>query len=454
MKIKKILMTAIVILGLGNVAFAGTFSDIAPNHWIYQKVEDMKNRGIISGFEDGTFRPQNPVTREQFASILEKTLEIRGTVGRSIRFEDVKDNRWSKKSIDAVAKYLTGYTVDGKYYFRPTEYAVREDMAVAVVKARGLENETPNYRVLNKFSDKELISEGLRKYVAIAVENGIMNGNANGTFNPLGSLTRAEVVALMYNVSDKVALDDIITNRKYEVDVWGANAKIYGNGMYEPGERVTVTVVPDDGYRYLRIQKAFDITEIDVQKKKNKVILTFKMPSRDAEINVKMEEIEQEEYEVDVWGANAKITGNGVYEPGEEVTIVVKPDKGYECLKVKSSTISIHELDIDKRSDRVIITFEMPEKDVEIELKIDKIEEEKYNVEVWGAHSTVYGNGEYAPGTNVTVIVVPDRGYKYKRVQRAFDIRAIKVVNLGDRVKITFKMPDRDARIDLKIVEE
>ena len=44
-----------------------------------------------------------------------------------------------------------------------------------------------------------------------------------------------------------------------------------------------------------RIQKAFDITEINVQKKSDRVILTFKMPNRDAEINVKMEELEEED---------------------------------------------------------------------------------------------------------------------------------------------------------------
>lgn len=453
MKIKKMLVMAAILLGLNNVAFAGTFSDIAPNHWIYQKVEDMKNRGIISGFEDGTFRPQNPVTREQFASILEKTLGLSGTTSTNIKFEDVNNNRWSKKSINAVAKYLTGYSVDGKYYFRPTEYAVREDMAVAVVKARGLEDETPNYKVLNKFSDKELISDGLRKYVAIAVENGIMSGNTNGTFNPLGSLTRAEVVALMYNVSDKVALDDIIKNQKYEVDVWGSNAKIYGNGMYESGEKVTVTVIPNEGYRYLRIQKAFDITAINVQKKSDRVILTFKMPNRDAEINVKMEEIEEEEYEVDVWGSNAKITGNGVYEPGEEVTITVTPNKGYKYLRIQSTTIPIRKIDVDKRSDKTILTFEMPDEDVEINVTMEKAEE-KYEVEVWGAHSTIYGNGTYTPGEQVTVIVIPDEGYKYLRIQKAFDVTALKVLNLGDRIMITFRMPSRDADIDLKIVEK
>lgn len=178
------------------------FNDISEEHWAYKVVLLMSERGIISGYSDGSFKPENHVTREEFSAILAKTLGLQAGDG-IVKFEDVASDRWSKGYIDAVSPYLTGYMKNGNYYFEPSSPAIREDMAVAVVKAKGLDNKTPNYSVLDKFTDKGLISENAKKYIAIAVEEGIMSGNINGTFNPTGRLTRAEFTALMYNVLTK-----------------------------------------------------------------------------------------------------------------------------------------------------------------------------------------------------------------------------------------------------------
>ena len=200
-------MVIIACIVMGSISVSNAFSDMPKEHWAYDKVEEMTSKGIITGYADGTFKPEKEVTREEFATILTKTLELE-TVGEVVNFRDVDSSRWSKQYIDASSRYLTGYLNNGNYYFYPESYAVREDMAVAVVKARGLDNETPNYSVLDRFSDKDKISENLKKYIAIAVENGIMLGNENGTFNPLGNLTRAEITALMCNVLEKVVIED------------------------------------------------------------------------------------------------------------------------------------------------------------------------------------------------------------------------------------------------------
>jgi len=218
MKLGKVIISFVMTVGVMGMSVANAFTDINSEHWAYEKVKLMQEKEIISGFEDGTFRPDTSVTREQFASILVKTLGLTN-IYANIEFEDVEGHRWSKDAIKIASPYLTGYQIDNKYYFRPSEPAVREDMAVAVVKAKGLESQEPNYAVLDKFSDKDKISEGVKKYVAIAVENEIMNGNANGTFNPLGSLTRAEITALMYNVMEKVAINDVAKEEPKEIEV-------------------------------------------------------------------------------------------------------------------------------------------------------------------------------------------------------------------------------------------
>ena len=206
----KVIVTAIisfVMVTLGTLSFAATtFSDIE-GHWAKTVVEEMAVKGVLNGFEDGTFRPDESVTREQFAKILVETLKIAGNT-TNIKFVDIEEDRWSKDYIYRASRYLTGYENNGKYFFRPTEASVREDVAVAVVQAEGLQNEKPDYTLLNKFSDSGEISEGIKKYVAIAVKNEIMRGK-EGRFDPQGNLTRAEVSQLMYNVFQKIAIGEL-----------------------------------------------------------------------------------------------------------------------------------------------------------------------------------------------------------------------------------------------------
>jgi len=202
MKLKKIIpLVAVTIMGICSISYA--FSDMPVNHWAYKTVKLMQEKQIISGFDDGTFRPDELVTREQFATILSKTLDINKN-NEVIYYKDVSEDRWSKQYIDAVGIYMYDASITGNYHFSPENPAIREEMAVAVVKAKGLQNQVADYTVLDKFKDKDEIAENYKHYVAIAVENGIMSGNANGTFNPKGNLTRAEIAALMSNVSELV----------------------------------------------------------------------------------------------------------------------------------------------------------------------------------------------------------------------------------------------------------
>ena len=205
-KILKNILFISIFLVVSCTSFVFAFSDIE-NHWAKNSIEELTERGVLNGFEDGTFRPNSSVTREQFAKILVEALELEES-DIDVNFKDVSSNRWSHEYIKIASKYLTGYRYNDGLRFKPTENTVREDVAVAVVLASGLGNETPNYKLLDQFSDKDEISENLKKYVAIAVENEIMIGKGD-YFDPQGNLTRAEVSQLLLNISDKVIIDEI-----------------------------------------------------------------------------------------------------------------------------------------------------------------------------------------------------------------------------------------------------
>ena len=200
----------VVILLLTSVVFAKGFIDLDSTHWAYEPIVEMSEKGILNGYPDGTFLPSKSITRAEFAKILVLTLDLNGPATTNT-FSDVKPDFWGYEYINIASNYLSGYKNGNEIKFLPNDAAVREDIAVAVVVAAGLQNAEYDLDTLNRFSDKEEISENLRKYIAIAVENNLMQGNANGTFRPKGKLTRAEVCKLMMNTTEeleKIAIAD------------------------------------------------------------------------------------------------------------------------------------------------------------------------------------------------------------------------------------------------------
>lgn len=208
-KILFLYLICLIMIFSSNV-FAVDYSDLNKSHWAYNVIMDMTSKKILSGYPGNTFIPDKPVTRAEFAKILVLTLNLKEK--NNISFQDVAKEHWAYNYIEVASKYLSAYRGENDtLFFRPSDEAVREDVAVSVVMAAGLQDSSYKLSTLNKFSDKENISENLKKYVAIAVENELMRGNADGTFNPKGKLTRAEVCQLMHNslsVLEKIVLDE------------------------------------------------------------------------------------------------------------------------------------------------------------------------------------------------------------------------------------------------------
>ena len=221
----------LVVLGLSMIAIFSLISsivlaasvlytDLPVTHWAYQPISEMTEKKVLSGYPDGTFAPENSITRAEFAKILVLALSLsNGSSNNSTVFQDVPATHWAYQYVKTASEYLTGYKNGDILYYLPNDKAIREDMAIAVVNAAGLQDANYSLSTLDQFSDKIQISENLKKYVAIAVENGLMRGNANGTFNPKGHLTRAEVSQLMVNTLqtlEKIAIIDIEPSPKVE----------------------------------------------------------------------------------------------------------------------------------------------------------------------------------------------------------------------------------------------
>lgn len=118
----------------GNKPVAGftSFKDVDDSQWFAASVGFMEKRGLISGYQDGSFKPHQSITRAEFARILAAYAGLEPTEGNT--FNDVKKNHWAKGYIGAVgqAGLMTG---NGKGRFNPSAKITRQEVCAALNKA-------------------------------------------------------------------------------------------------------------------------------------------------------------------------------------------------------------------------------------------------------------------------------------------------------------------------------
>jgi len=185
----------------GVAKFSKTFPDIN-GHWGKKYAESMANRLIVEGYEDGTFRPDRSITRAEFAAIIVRSLGLSGKdAPASAKFSDVQSGEWyaSVVAIAAEAGIVTGYE-DGT--FRPNQVINREELAAMVVRASKYAGKDLSVSpgavsgTLAKFSDADDIVWA-RAEIAAAVNAGIVEGYEDGTFRARNTATRAEAAAML-----------------------------------------------------------------------------------------------------------------------------------------------------------------------------------------------------------------------------------------------------------------
>jgi hypothetical protein len=183
-------------------SFAQTtsFSDVSSSYWARDFISALAQRDIIAGFPDGSFRPDSPVTRAQFAAMMRKANNEfnKGKVRNAINFADVPSRYWAYTAIqDAYTTgFLAGYPGN---IFRPEQNIPREQVLTSL--ANGL-NYTPTQAVstvLGYYNDSSSISNFARSPIAAATERSIVVNYPNlKTLNPVRNATRAEVAAFLY----------------------------------------------------------------------------------------------------------------------------------------------------------------------------------------------------------------------------------------------------------------
>ncbi len=167
-------------------------------HWAEKEIMFLAEKGWISGYSDGTYKPNNTLTRAHAAKIMSNFFELTPANER-ISFTDVDNGFWASDPIGLVAQHkIMNGIGDGQ--FSPHTNLTRAQMAQIFYNA-GFNSQSANNR-MNSFKD---VSKNYWAYVAIETmkQEGIMAGYSDSRFGPNDPITRAQMAAVIYRLHEK-----------------------------------------------------------------------------------------------------------------------------------------------------------------------------------------------------------------------------------------------------------
>lgn len=178
------------------------------NHWASSAITELVSKSIMDPASSGLFKPQQNITRAEFATYIAKGLGLQPDSASAARFTDVSQRSDVAGYIGAAVKAgIVAGVSDSS--FKPGSYITREQMTLMMVRAMSAASQ-PLSQVSNsdsylaKFKDSKQITSSSKAAVAQAVNGGIIQGTSAGTFNPKGTATRAEAAVMIKRVLDKL----------------------------------------------------------------------------------------------------------------------------------------------------------------------------------------------------------------------------------------------------------
>lgn len=178
-------------------AQATSFTDVESSYWANPYVQSLTQKNVISGFPDGTFRPDAQMTRAQFASVLAGAF-LRNDVRAPITFSDVPADHWAAEVISqAYSKgWLSGYP-DGT--FGLDQPITRLEVLVSLTNGLGLATDGQTAALLETFEDSGEIPDWAADAIAIAADQQLAVNYPNvRQLDPLKNASRAEIAAITH----------------------------------------------------------------------------------------------------------------------------------------------------------------------------------------------------------------------------------------------------------------
>lgn len=216
MKRKRIstwVMAVAVLLVVSAIFSVNTYASVSlsdvSSHWAKEQVNYLVQKGVVSGYPDNTFKPQNNVTRAEFYRI------INGVIGytevANINYADVKQSDWYYNEVAKGVK--AGYIFEKSGgNIEPNKPITRQEVARIIGVTFGL---TENVKAAEKFADAKQMADWAKGHIGALQDKKFISGYSDNTFKPEGKITRAEAATMIKNASGEIV--NAGGQNKYEV---------------------------------------------------------------------------------------------------------------------------------------------------------------------------------------------------------------------------------------------
>lgn len=173
------------------------------NHWASGIITEWIEKGLMEGYDENTFKPDSGITRAEFAALVNRAFDFEAISDSD--FLDVSDDAWYKTDLEKAkaAGYLTGYEDNT---IRPDNLITREE-AACIIERLITVNAPEGFANLADFTDADKISDWSKEAASAVLEKGIILGYPDKTFQPEDKITRAEAIVLLdraLTVSSKI----------------------------------------------------------------------------------------------------------------------------------------------------------------------------------------------------------------------------------------------------------
>jgi S-layer homology domain len=157
----------------------------------------LSAKGVVSGLPDGTYKPERPVTRAEYAVQLQKAFTKPSQLPPKA-FADVPQDYWGAVAIDNAVKsnFMSGYSEDNS--FRPDQQITRTEAIIALVRGLGIPEVANPDALLQGYGDQAQVPKWARSRIAAALQAGLLDPKAT-TLNPSQPATRGDVAKFVYN---------------------------------------------------------------------------------------------------------------------------------------------------------------------------------------------------------------------------------------------------------------
>lgn len=244
-------LALVLALALAVPASAAEFSDLPTTSEFYDYMMDLYNRGIFTGYNDGTIRPDKTTTIAQALTVFSRLYDL-SDADKALIYEDYGDRVRAVVPTDTAQVYINALSVcmaadiiterELAAYPSIHDDITREDLAVYLVRTMQLE-ETAHEREYAslKFTDSETISSDALFHIDLLASLGIIGGYTDGSFRPNASSTRKAVAKFISRSLDYLEKNQI------SLTIEGYHNTARYEGVLTAFDGETVTVMGMDG---------------------------------------------------------------------------------------------------------------------------------------------------------------------------------------------------------------